>query len=100
MENIQTELDKHNSDMNIIQTELDEYNSDMDKMQTGLDDCITDIGDAQLELIGDMDDVQNKLLTTKVIGIFFQTRYGSKLLGLYYNSAILKHIIYVLHLLF
>ena len=61
MENIQTELDKHNSDTNIIQTELDEHNSDMDKIQTGLDYCITDIGDAQLELIGDMDNVQNKL---------------------------------------
>ena len=61
MENIQTELDKHNSDMNIIQTELDEHNSDMDKIQTGLDYCITDIGDAQLELIDDMDNVQNKL---------------------------------------
>ena len=37
----------------------------------------------------------NIFLTTKVTEISFKTRYGSKLLGLYYNSAVLKQIIYV-----
>ena len=60
MDNIQTELDKHNSDMDEIrktdldehnsdigniQTEVDKHNSDMDKIQIELDECITDIAD-------------------------------------------------------
>lgn len=57
--------------MQNIQTELDEHNIGTDNMQTELDQCITDICDAQTKLMGDMDDVQNKLgkifPTTKVI---------------------------------
>ena len=52
--------------------------------------------------MGDMDDVQNEFdkytSDNKSNGVSFQTIYYSKLLGLYYNSAILKQIIYVSHL--
>ena len=56
MDNMQTELDEHNSDMDYIRAELDEHNSDMANIQTELHECITDI-----EFMGDMDDVQNEL---------------------------------------
>ena len=102
MDNIQTELDEHNSDMDNIKTELDGHNSDMDNIQTELDDCITDIATHELNSwtiwTTYKRNLTNIFLTKKVIGISFQTRYGSKLLGLYYKSAILKQMIYFSHL--
>ena len=59
--NIQNELDEHNSDMGNMQTELAERNRDMDNMQTEFEECITDLGDARTELMGDMDNIQNEL---------------------------------------
>ena len=61
MDNIQPELDEHNSDMDNIQTELDKYNYGMNDIPTELDECITDIGNTRTEFMGDMDDVQNEL---------------------------------------
>ena len=61
MGNIQTELGEHNIDMDNIQIELDERNSDMDNINKELDGCITEIGNARTELMGDMDDVQKEL---------------------------------------
>ena len=47
--------------MDNIQTDFDEHNSDMDKIQIELDKCITDIGDTWTEIMDDMNDVQNEL---------------------------------------
>ena len=85
--------------MRNIQTELDEHNVGTDNMQTELDQCITDICDAQTKLMGDMDDVQNKLgknisdNESNLVRISDQMIYDLNLSGLYYNSASLKQII-------
>ena len=86
--------------MDYIQTEPDKHNSDRDNILTDLEECINDISDAQTELMGDTDDVQDEF--GKYISdnksnrnLLPNERYDSKLLGPYYNSVILKQIIYV-----
>ena len=83
-------------------TGLDKHNSDRYNILTDLEECITDISDAQTELMGDTDDVQDELdkyiSDNKSNQNLLPNEIWLKLLGPYYDSVILKQIIYVSHL--
>ena len=102
IDNIQTELDKHTGNMATYKLNLTNITVVWTTYKLNLTNVSLTLATHKVNSwamwMTYKTNLTNIFLTTKVIGISFQTRYGSKLLGLYYNWAILKQIIYVSHL--